>query len=40
MLEMKKVTAIPLLKNSDQFKSKTNKEKSENGSHGTNNLNL
>jgi hypothetical protein len=31
MMEMKKVTAIPVLKNSDKFKSKTSKEKENNG---------
>jgi len=28
MMEMKKVTTIPVLKNSDKFKSKTSKENS------------
>jgi hypothetical protein len=35
MMEMKKVTAIPMLRNSDKFKSKTSKE--NNGSYSSKN---
>ena len=36
MTEMKKVTAIPLIKNNDKFKNKVNKDSHGEGKFGTN----
>ena len=38
MMEMRNVTAIPMLKNSDKFKSKTSKENENINANGRKNL--